>query len=168
MELYWHEATALLLRYCCVIELKARFFYFVLARFYFYFCASDFFDFDFIRWKPTGTWPRDRCGRAQLVLRHLVLPSICNLLLRSIRTSKASRPRRTPGTACACPPSRTSSSGHLSGSTCPASQSLGKPRARQRPPLSSSDALLLLLFFWDHQLLYDTFQPFSRIFIFFL
>ena len=38
------------------------------------------------------------------------------------------------------PQSRTSSSGHLSGSTCPASQSLGKPRARQRPPLSSSDA----------------------------
>ena len=25
------------------------------------------FFFDFIPWKPTGTWPRDRCGRAQLV-----------------------------------------------------------------------------------------------------
>jgi hypothetical protein len=23
--------------------------------------------FDFIQWKPTDTWPRDRCGRAQLV-----------------------------------------------------------------------------------------------------
>ena len=22
--------------------------------------------FDFIQWKPTDTWPRDRCGRAQL------------------------------------------------------------------------------------------------------
>ena len=40
----------------------------------------------------------------------------------------------------ACPGSRTSTSGQLSGSTGPASQSPGKPRARRRPPLSSSDA----------------------------
>ena len=30
--------------------------------------------FDFIQWKPTDTWPRDRCGRAQLVL----LPSLAD------------------------------------------------------------------------------------------
>ena len=30
------------------------------------------FDFDFIPWKPADTWPRDWCGRAQLVL----LPSL--------------------------------------------------------------------------------------------
>ena len=32
--------------------------------------------FDFIQWKPTDTWPRDRCGRAQLVL----LPSLADFL----------------------------------------------------------------------------------------
>ena len=32
--------------------------------------------FDFIQWKPTDTWPRDRCGRAQLVL----LPSLVESL----------------------------------------------------------------------------------------
>ena len=32
--------------------------------------------FDFIPWKPTDTWPRDRCGRAQLVL----LPSLADFL----------------------------------------------------------------------------------------
>ena len=32
--------------------------------------------FDFIPWKPTDTWPRDRCGRAQLVL----LPSLVDFL----------------------------------------------------------------------------------------
>ena len=31
-----------------------------------------------------------------------------------LNPSKDSRPRRTPGTACACPPSRASASGHLS------------------------------------------------------
>ena len=35
----------------------------------------DFF-FDFIQWKPTDTRPRDRCGRAQLVL----LPSLADFL----------------------------------------------------------------------------------------
>jgi hypothetical protein len=30
----------------------------------------------FIQWKPTDTWPRDRCGRAQLVL----LPSLADFL----------------------------------------------------------------------------------------
>ena len=35
-----------------------------------------FFFFDFIPWKPTDTWPRDRCGRAQLVL----LPSLADFL----------------------------------------------------------------------------------------
>ena len=34
------------------------------------------FFFDFIQWKPTDTWPRDRCGRAQLVL----LPSLADFL----------------------------------------------------------------------------------------
>ena len=34
------------------------------------------FFFDFIPWKPTDTWPRDRCGRAQLVL----LPSLVDFL----------------------------------------------------------------------------------------
>ena len=36
---------------------------------------SDFF-FDFTQLKPTDTWPRDRCGRAQLVL----LPSLADSL----------------------------------------------------------------------------------------
>ena len=36
----------------------------------------DFFFFYFIPWKPTDTWPRDRCGRAQLVL----LPSLVDSL----------------------------------------------------------------------------------------
>ena len=35
-----------------------------------------YFFFDFIQWKPTDTWPRDRCGRAQLVL----LPSLADFL----------------------------------------------------------------------------------------
>ena len=35
-----------------------------------------FFFFDFIQWKPADTWPRDRCGRAQLVL----LPSLADSL----------------------------------------------------------------------------------------
>ena len=34
----------------------------------------DFF-FDFIQWKPTDTRPRDRCGRAQLVLLWLKISS---------------------------------------------------------------------------------------------
>ena len=34
------------------------------------------FIFYFIQWKPTDTWPRDRCGRAQLVL----LPSLADFL----------------------------------------------------------------------------------------
>ena len=38
------------------------------------FCSHS--DFDFIQWKPTDTWPRDRCGRAQLVL----LPSLADSL----------------------------------------------------------------------------------------
>merc|ERR1712139_180868 len=61
---------------------------------------------------------------------------ICNLLLvlQSLPPPSHSRD------GSACPQSRTSTSGHLSGSTCPASQSPGKPRARRRPPLSSSDA----------------------------
>ena len=33
-------------------------------------------DFDFTQLKPTDTWPRDRCGRAQLVL----LPSLADFL----------------------------------------------------------------------------------------
>ena len=32
--------------------------------------------FDFIQWKPTDTWPRDRCGREKLVL----LPSLADFL----------------------------------------------------------------------------------------
>ena len=36
----------------------------------------DLIFFDFIPWKPTDTWPRDRCGRAQLVL----LPSLVDFL----------------------------------------------------------------------------------------
>ena len=32
--------------------------------------------FDFTQLKPTDTWPRDRCGRAQLVL----LPSLADSL----------------------------------------------------------------------------------------
>ena len=38
----------------------------------------EYFDFifDFTQWKPTDTWPRDRCGRAQLVL----LPSLAGSL----------------------------------------------------------------------------------------
>jgi len=37
----------------------------------------DFFlIFDFTQLKPTDTWPRDRCGRAQLVL----LPSLVDSL----------------------------------------------------------------------------------------
>ena len=35
-----------------------------------------FFYFDFTQLKPTDTWPRDRCGRAQLVL----LPSLADFL----------------------------------------------------------------------------------------
>ena len=35
-----------------------------------------YFFFDFIQWKPTDTWPRDRCGRAKLVL----LPSLADSL----------------------------------------------------------------------------------------
>ena len=35
-----------------------------------------FYFFYFIPWKPTDTWPRDRCGRAQLVL----LPSLVDFL----------------------------------------------------------------------------------------
>ena len=38
--------------------------------------AGVIFYFDFIQWKPTDTWPRDRCGRAQLVL----LPSLADFL----------------------------------------------------------------------------------------
>ena len=37
---------------------------------------SRFFLFYFIPWKPTDTWPRDRCGRAQLVL----FPSLVDFL----------------------------------------------------------------------------------------
>ena len=44
--------------------------------------------------------------------------SICDFAI-CLNPSKDSRPRRTPGTACACPPSRASASGHLSVSTCP-------------------------------------------------
>jgi hypothetical protein len=36
-----------------------------------------FLIFDFIQWKPTDTWPRDRCGRAQIVL----LPSLADGLM---------------------------------------------------------------------------------------
>ena len=39
-------------------------------------CSGHFFIFYFIQWKPTDTWPRDRCGRAQLVL----LPSLADFL----------------------------------------------------------------------------------------
>ena len=35
-----------------------------------------FFYYYFIQWKPTDTWPRDRCGRAQLSL----LPSLADFL----------------------------------------------------------------------------------------
>ena len=37
---------------------------------------ASIFDFDFTQLKPTDTWPRDRCGRAQLVL----LPSLADFL----------------------------------------------------------------------------------------
>ena len=40
------------------------------------FSFTGLFFFDFIQWKPTDTWPRDRCGRAQLVL----LPSLADFL----------------------------------------------------------------------------------------
>ena len=43
-------------------------------------CMNDFSQFliffDFTQLKPTDTWPRDRCGRAQLVL----LPSLADFL----------------------------------------------------------------------------------------
>ena len=42
---------------------------------FFYHDGTHFF-FDFIQLKPADTWPRDRCGRAKLVL----LPSLVDFL----------------------------------------------------------------------------------------
>ena len=76
------------------------------------------------------------CGFLSSLIHLLVLRffAICNLLLVLQSLPPPSHLRD----GSACPGSRTSTSGHLSGSTGPASQSPGKPRARQRPPLSSS------------------------------
>ena len=64
------------------------------------------------------TWIGRLRSRASgwLTLRGVGLKLILQTSLFAIclNPSKDSRPRRTPGTACACPPSRASASGHLS------------------------------------------------------